>query len=466
MSLRGFLIDKLAGGHIDKKVEELVSKGLAEAGSQLQQSEIDAGFRRITDAEIKELSALDQDRMLELSYYLFETNLFAARIIKWTRDFVLGEGVQYEIPDPKVAEIINEFRNDPINLWDLKLENKVLELGLYGEQCWPVFLTEGTGLVRLGYLDPSRIDKVITDPDNVETVIGIRTKKKSGKARKYKTILLGDETEYLGKPALELREKYTDGECFYFTVNNVSNAPRGRSDLLTLIDWLDGYENHLFGELERHDFMKVFIWDVLLKGADQAKIDEYTKNVKVPTAGSVRVHNENEEWDAVSPDLKSHDSAAASRMFRNHVLGGAGFPEHWFGGGGDVNRATAAEMGTPTFKFLAHRQRTVKHVIEYVLRYQVEQAVKIGRLKESSDLTINVSMPEMVAKDLVQTGTAINQVGMALYFAVEKKWLANEEARKVYLSLLAGLGTGVDPESATPIPDEPDDDDDGSDDYE
>ena len=30
------------------------------------------------------------------------------------------------------------------------------------------------------------------------------------------------------------------------------------------------------------------------------------------------------------------DTVATARLMRNHILGGAGVPEHWFGGGGDV----------------------------------------------------------------------------------------------------------------------------------
>ena len=465
MSLKSFIIEKLAGDLIEGKVRDQVRARLAEAGSPLTDRDIESGFRRLTDSDVKELSGLDQDRMLQLAYVLFDTNLLASRMVKWTRDFVLGEGVQYEIKDEKVKAVVDEFREDPINLWDLKLEKKVLELGLYGEQCWPAFVNKETGLVRLGYLDPSRIDKAITDPDNVETVIGIRTKRIKGKHRYYKTLLLEDETQYLGKAAQEQRKKFKDGECFFFAINNVSNSPRGRSDLLTLIDWLDAYEGFLFGEMERHDFMKTFVWDVLLKGADQKMIDDFVRRTRPPKPGSLRVHNENEEWKPVSPDLKSYDAAAAGKTYRNHMLGGAGFPEHWFGGGGDVNRATAAEMGTPTFKTLTQRQNTVKYIIEYVLRYQVGQAVLIGRIKKDADLTVTVSMPEMVSKDLVQTATAVSQVGQALYFAVEKKWLSNEDARKVYLNLLVQLGTGIDPEESKPLPKGDDSDPDVTEDY-
>ena len=69
----------------------------------------------------------------------------------------------------------------------------------------------------------------------------------------------------------------------------------------------------------------------------------------------MRVHNESETWQALTPDLGGRDLDAVSRLFRNHLLIGSGMPEHWFGGGGDANRATAAEMGDPAFKTLKVR---------------------------------------------------------------------------------------------------------------
>jgi hypothetical protein len=48
----------------------------------------------------------------------------------------------------------------------LKLPKKVRELSIYGEQCYPTFVNELDGFVRLGYLDPSLIETIVKDPDN------------------------------------------------------------------------------------------------------------------------------------------------------------------------------------------------------------------------------------------------------------------------------------------------------------
>ena len=45
-------------------------------------------------------------------------------------------------------------------------------------------------------------------------------------------------------------------------------------------------------------------------------------------------------------------AAEVKGAIKNMNLAGAGFPEHWFAEGGNVNRASALEMGEPTLKTL------------------------------------------------------------------------------------------------------------------
>jgi hypothetical protein len=75
----------------------------------------------------------------------------------------------------------------------------VRELSLYGEQCYPTFVNEIDGFVRLGYLDPAMIETVVMDPDNPEQPIGIVTcKDKKGEYR-YRVIVNGPENMFTAR---------------------------------------------------------------------------------------------------------------------------------------------------------------------------------------------------------------------------------------------------------------------------
>lgn len=92
----------------------------------------------------------------------------------------------------------------------------------------------------------------MTDPDNAEQPIGVVTKRdKKGRYKRFRVIINGSEDVFTARTRGIRANDFTDGECFYFAVNDLSTAPRGYSDLLASADWSDAYEQFLFGELER-----------------------------------------------------------------------------------------------------------------------------------------------------------------------------------------------------------------------
>lgn len=405
------------------------------------------GWRRLTEDAGRDLSPVTQDRMQEMAAYMWQTNPVVNRMIELPLAYLLAEGVSVSVPDEEAQGWVDAFWNDPINRMDVKLPKYVRELALFGEQLWPVFVDPVGGAMRLGYVDPSRIASVITDPDNATQPIGVITKtNRRGEIRKFRVIVSGPETVF-SERTQKIREDFADGEAFFYTVNDLAAAARGRSDLLPQIDWADAYDKAMFGELERWDFLRAFIWDVTLKGATAADVEARSKKIVVPSAGGVRVHNDSEEWTAVTPDLKAADGEANARLFRNHLLGGATIPEHWFGGGGDVNRATAGEMGEPTFKVFTMRQRIWKHILEEVVGYQIRRrmrALGVEQLADDSDYQPVAQFPELTARDTTKYAAAIVQVVTACVQAIAGKLMSRETAVAL-IALVAGqLGLEVD----------------------
>ena len=215
------------------------------------------------------------------------------------------------------------------NRMALELPNMVLQLGMFGEQCFPAYTSGNYGLVRLGYLAPAQIDEVIPDPDNVKVLIGVITRSLEGRPQKrLRVILNADEDQVVSPAAARLREQMIDGDCFFFAVNRLSNMTRGKSDLLTLFDWLDGYEQFLFENLDRiTNHLMTFIWDVKFQGLTEEQIEKKMAAMRPPRRGSIRGHNENVEWNAVAPDLKSYETGEALQNFKRHIIGtGARLP--------------------------------------------------------------------------------------------------------------------------------------------
>lgn len=449
MKIKDRLIERFLGAAISERVETRVkieTQKLAVLRAASVTDNEDIGWKRLTGDTTRNLSPLAQDEMIKIAYWLWETNPLANWIIEITKDFILAEGLPYESKNEDVKKVLDDFWYDPLNRMDLYMEKYVRELDIYGELCFPVFRGQHTGKVRLGYIDPANIKDVITDPENVKMVIGVTLKDSVGEVgRKYKTIVPKEAETILSRSAQALRETYTDGECFFFAVNNVTNSPRGRSSLLTVADWLDAYEQFLFDYAEKWPLLNTFVWDMEVQGGDDAAIKEQMKAF-TKKSGSIYGHNEKVKLTPSTPDLKSVDAEQGARLFRNHILGAKSIPEHWYGGGGDVNRATSVEMGTPAYKTLSSKQRYFKFIVESIFECVIDSSrdARYLTVTDEAAALYSVITPELTSKDLSKYGAVIQQVAVSLGIAEANEWVDKETSQKIFATLMGYLGIDID----------------------
>ncbi|HEX8276040.1 MAG TPA: hypothetical protein VF615_25610 [Longimicrobiaceae bacterium] len=438
------LVDRFLGGVIEARVEARVEALREAAGRQTE----DVSWRRLTDTA-RELPPMTGDRMREIAAYLWTHNPLARRIINLIGEWVVGEGVTFRTADPRAQAYLERHWRSPGARWNRRLEQRVRELYLFGDQTWPIFANPFNGLFTVGVIDPSRIKHVVLDPEYAQLPIGVITKQTHAvPERRIRTVLLEGERGVISAAAERERERFTDGECFFNAVNNLSNSARGISELFALADAIDGYEQLLFSILRQELGRSQYMWDLTLTGADQKAIDEKLKTIQAPKPFSVRVHNEKETWALVGPDKgAAAANAETARLQRNHVLGGAQYPEHWYGGGGDVNRAVGAEMQAPTEKAMTAKQRTVEYIMEDVLTAQVERGIETGAVRDSEEAReITVSTPDLSTRDLSRIGTALSQVAAALAQGGDEGWVDDETSTRVMGNLIGQMGVKVDPE--------------------
>jgi len=411
------------------------------------------GFRRLTgtpngQAALRDLPLPTHERAQQLAYFLYLANPLAQWLINIQTAYIVGEGVtvKAEDGDESVQGVLDDWWEDDQNDWDTKLDQKVRELSLYGEQCWTAFTAQGTGRVRLGYLDPWLIDEVVLSPDDAEQAIGVITKRYAIDGaeipqRRLKVVSALSEEE-LGPIAMALRARFTDGECFYYAVNKVSNGSRGWSDLLARADWLDGYEQFMFQRLERADLGNRVVADITLTGMTPDQVAAYAKSFVPPKPGGHFFHNEKVTYDIKSPDLHASDARNDASLFLHQTMNG--MPEHWFAGGADTNRATAAEMDEPTYKLFRARQKLVKTMVQKTARYAVRQAKVWGQIPQSASEKINAEFPSMVRDDLTKLGAAMQSLSIALTAMVAAQTISKAEARRVFANAVERLGIELD----------------------
>lgn len=420
-------------------------------------------WRSLTRQSTRDLPQVTHDRAIEVCYTLHQQNPLGHRITELNRDFIVGDGITWTARNPDVEELVNEWWNDSVNDLDLRIPDFANELGLYGELCLPVEVGDTSGVVRLGYIDPAQIKDVIHDEGNVLVLDKVVKRRKLGGRLTEKLDIIRVRSEAEGGNL--------EGNVFYFKANSVSNATRGWPDLLSIADWLDAYDQLLWEMLERARLVRTFIWDVALGKLDPSQIAAWLRQHGTPPkSGTVRAHNDEETWTAVAPSLGSFETAKEAEVLLEHIAAGAGFPKTWLSSADDVNRATALEMGAPSVRRLAQRQRFFISCLHSMIRFVLEQAAEAGRLKLDDDGMlpafdedgqqteekhkpwdlVQIHAPEISPRDVLQASEAFTNAVSALAVASSSGWMGDQPIRQVIAVFLAMLGYDFDP-SAAPV---------------
>jgi hypothetical protein len=413
-----------------------------------QQQDARDGWRPLSGS-LRDLPAVTHERMQEIAVYLWHRNPLGRRIINVQAEWMVGEGASFSVPDPRAQALLKEFWE--LNRWDISLASVVIELGIFGEECVPCFPNPYSGVIKTGLLDPTWIQEVVPNPDDATQPIGIIQKQHTsgGVERRWKTVLRREDEAMLSPWALKERERFADGEILFTAINKLRTATRGVSDLFCLADWVDGYEQVLFGDMIRSNALNKFVWDYKFTGWDQDEIDEFMAGLQSPRPLSSFGHNESVERTLVGPPAGAASSMAeSSRTLRNHVLGGAGQPEHWYGGGGDVNRSTADSMDASVgVKTLTAKQTQLKWMIRDRLLAQVDRGIRVGYLRDTPEVRdVTVTLPDLSTLDVSRISAGMQGIVNGLVMGQQGGFVDEETPAKFVAALGKHVGVEVDAE--------------------
>jgi hypothetical protein len=362
------------------------------------------------------------------------------RLAVMDKSFIFNGQVKLTSEEPDVQEILDVFQQK--NKLSLRYPDRAMWLSLLGEQVWPATVNPYNGAVTLAYEDPSDIVDVLVNPENIEEHILIELRGRAGLSTR-KLNIVRESADIKSKAFGRL-----DGECFFWRINAPPNSPRGRSDFLTLFDWIDGLERYGFNYLERAEFLLNFVWDVTLKGMNADQIRDWLRDNPPPEPGSLRAHNENVEWDAVSPDIKAADFKGGFDMGKAIVMGGAGRPSSWFGEGGKAYQTEAEQFGQVPIADLESRSYMHQCNLEEIGRFVLDQAVVHGRLnEEKAKAGCRAEMPEVSKKDLTKLVNGVPQLTTALTIAQTNKWITPDESTRLFCFFASYLGYEIDPQT-------------------
>ncbi len=142
--------------------------------------------------------------------------------------------------------------------------------------------------------------------------------------------------------------------------------------------------------------------------------------------------------------MRGRDVSDYFKLMATQLTSGSGYPMHWlFGQGEDINRASAMEMGEPTYRMLKRRQTYVRHMFQFMFRFQIEQAIEHKTLGEKANRNVAIIMPDPSRKEATQIVDSLSKLTPSLAIATMNNYIDTETARQTLIMFLNQLGIDV-----------------------
>ena len=401
----------------------------------------DYGYNMVGGMPGDTLNPVNNAHMIQDAYLMWIKNPLANSIIETFLDYTFGDGVTYKAKDPRVQEVLDTYWNDPDNDWENKTEDRFRDMSLFGELLLETETLKGTGRVKVSSIYPALITGVKHHPKYIERI--------------EKVLINNNDDDAIDIIKYDPLTDVFKGKGFFFRINRSTFQTRGIGDLFVNRDWLRLYDKSLYATMERAGLLLSFVWDVKVNGATNEQLKQKFDQIKnnPPQPGSFRVHNENEEWKAESPDLRGGDFEDIYRLLKSQIIGGARQPEHLFGMGDNVNFASAHIMSKTFFKKVKRRQKYVigsfKKQFDFVIGKAIEyntldqEAVKNGDI----DLSYTITLPDP-NEDAIQTfSQSIDSFSRAIVLLEANGHIDKETSKRVVDMIVGQLGIKEDLQS-------------------
>jgi len=347
-------------------------------------------------------------------------NPLARRIVALTTDYVVGDGIHITSQIAQVQKFIDALWQHPLNKLDQRLYAWCDELTRSGELFIVIATNPVDGVSYLRTISASAIDQIETDPDDLEREL------------RFHEIRIGDlEGRWWPSPALA---GMSEPCIVHYTINRPVGAIRGEGDLAPILPWLRRYKEWLEDRVRVNRLRNNFLWQVKLTNAAPGDLERKRQQYRQPPSpGSIIVSDENEEWTALSASLQSSDAEADGKALRLVIAAGAGVPLHFLSEGESATRATAAEMGGPTFRHYTHRQLAFVAMLYDLVTTCARRAAIVANVRLPDDLQLSATLPDLDRGDNLALAQAMGAAASALTIMRDNGWIDDPTAAELTL---------------------------------
>jgi hypothetical protein len=391
------------------------------------------GWRRAGSAG-RETPPWTQEKSRIYSIAAYRSNPMARAIIDTYTSFCVGDsGVTYQVTNPQVRDVVDEFWTDPRNnlasIQDLMLRDQMI----MGETLLELLIGQASGAVRFSPIDTTAVADVTLMNGNPLWPHKVWCK-------------VAGEPRGLTVAAVDDATGLRSGECMWWTPNKtLLTDQRSMPFLAPILDWLDSYDTVLSNLIDRTALARYLVWDVTVEGG-QTDVDTFVQNrggTHVPRSGSVEVHNQAVKWEAKNVQTGAYEDTTAAKSVLTQVAGGSGLAKHWLAEPDQTNRATSMTMAEPVRRRVQGVQNTWLAYQTELVRFAIDQAVASHRLPATVDATdpktgeifqrraaqsVIVTGPEIAAADAQITTQVLLNLSTGLEKLVKNNVMTQEAA--------------------------------------
>ncbi len=424
MDLRGWLFDHLFADLVSERVS-----------SALRVTD-DRWWRPVTSQGAGwtlELSWAERREMLEDCLHEWRTNPLAFRLVALTRAFAVGEGIALRAEDDAVQRFVDAFTAHPQNRLAQRLHRWSDELARAGEVFIVLSRNPGDGMSYVREVPALLIDEVRTDPQDGERELAYH---------QVTGDLEGRWWPAPGGPGARNGETPFHGAeqvMVHIAVNRPAGAVRGLPDLQPILRWLRRYNDWVEDRARLNKYRAAYLWHCQIGNPQPGELERKRAQYSaIPTPGSILITDDKERWSAVSPNLESEDASADGKAMRLMVAAGAGVPLHFMGEGESATRATAREMGQPTYRHYRLRQEQLGEALREVTTLALWRA---GVVPPGEDPGLRAAAEDLTREDLQVHAEAAGEMVRALVLMRHQGWIDDYHAAELALRFAGELYT-------------------------
>jgi hypothetical protein len=356
-------------------------------------------------------------------------NPLARRIVALTTDYVVGDGIRVTSKLPEVDKWIKAWWDHPQNKISQRLYAWCDELTRSGEIFLVLSTNPGDGVSYVRAVPAVRVDRVETDPDDLEREL-----------RFHELVDGSMDGRWWPSP---LTAGPGEACMVHYAINRPVGAVRGESDLTPILVWLRRYREWIEDRVRVNRLRNSFVWHVRLTNASPGDVELKRKQYKnPPSPGSIVVSDENEEWAAMTAQLQGGEASEDGKALRLLIAAGAGIPLHFLSEGESATRATASEMGGPTFRHYTHRQQALSGQLEDLVTVAIRRAAALGKVSAPEDLQLEVVVPDLARSDDQAMAQSLKGVVEGLDLMVQVGWLSDDQAAAIAKRFTGGVEDG------------------------